>query len=44
MQVSLGLERGVISLATEARELTTILLEADIAFQLQGVLWGEPNL
>lgn len=44
VQVSLGLERGVISLAVEAAEVITILPEADIASQFQGVLWAEPNL
>lgn len=31
VQVSLGLERGVISLAAKAAEVITILPEADIA-------------
>lgn len=44
VQVSLGLERGVLSLAAEAAEVITILPEADIPSQFQGVLWAEPNL
>lgn len=39
-----GLERGVISLASEAAKVITILPEADIASQFQGVLCAEPNL